>query len=239
MAFGTSVASAQTWDWQLDDPIRLQSGVDMVDVDPDLVAPAQIASLKAAGVTPIAYVSVGTVENYRVDAGLFPQDLQGNTLGNWPNERYLDIRDMMTATTIMQSRFRRIKAMGFDGVEADNIDAYANDTGIPLTAQHAADYGRALALIAHAEGLTIGQKNAIELAPYLVDVMDFLVTEECYEQGWCEETKVYLDQGKPVYAAEYTGRGIDWTAACDQARALGIAMILHNEDLKGPAQARC
>lgn len=236
---GTSAATAQTWDWQLDEPIRLSTDVDMIDVDPDLVTPAQVAALKAAGVTPIAYVSVGTVEDYRVDAALFPEGMRGNTLGNWPNERYLDIRDMMSAITIMQSRFRRIKAMGFDGIEADNIDAYSNDSGFPLTAQHASDYARALALIAHAEGLTIGQKNAIELAPALVDVMDFLVTEECFQQGWCEETKVYLDRGKPVYAAEYAGQGIDWTAACDEARALRIAMILHNDDLKGPAQARC
>lgn len=236
---GTSAATAQTWDWQLDEPIRLSTDVDMIDVDPDLVTPAQVAALKAAGVTPIAYVSVGTVEDYRVDAALFPEEMRGNTLGNWPNERYLDIRDIMSAITIMQSRFRRIKAMGFDGIEADNIDAYSNDSGFPLTAHHASDYARALALIAHAEGLTIGQKNAIELAPDLVDVMDFLVTEECFQQGWCEETKVYLDRGKPVYAAEYTGRGINWTAACDEARALGIAMILHNDDLKGPAQARC
>ncbi len=211
----------------------------MIDTEPDSVTPEQIAELKAAGVTPIAYVSVGTVENYRDDADAFPAHLQGNTLGNWPNERYLDIRDQATLVPLMQARFARFRSMGFEGVEADNIDSYSNDPGFPLTARHAVAYARALAGAAHAEGLTIGQKNAIELAPDLVDVMDFMVTEECFEQGWCEETRIYLSQGKPVYAAEYTGQGVDWAAACEQARDLGIAMILHNNDLKGPAQARC
>ena len=59
------------------------------------------------------------------------------------------------------------RAEGFDGVEADNVDGYANDSGFPLTAADQLRFNRFLARAAHARGLSIGLKNDLGQAAAL------------------------------------------------------------------------
>lgn len=227
------------WEWQLQAPISIPEHTIVADLDPDEVSAGEVAALVARGIWPIAYVSVGTWEDWRGDADAFPEAVLGRAYDGWEGERFLDIRDQATLLPIMRARFARAKAMGFTAIEPDNIDLHINDTGFGLTPTDVTAYVTALAEMAHGMGLQIGQKNAPELVPALVDRMDFIVTEDCFADGWCDATQPYFAARKPILAAEYTDTGVDWTAACAWARQAGALMILAPRDLDGPARAHC
>ncbi len=212
-------AVAQVWDWQLTEPFDLSRDVAVMDLDPDNHSAAEIAALKARGITTICYVSVGTAENYRDDYTSFPAAVLGNTYDDWPDERFLDIRQIGALIPIMAARFQRCANMGFDAIEPDNLDVHINESGFPITELDSLRYIRVLTDIAHGMGLEIGQKNVAALTGKLVETLDFVVTEDCFADGWCDQVADYARAGKPVYAAEYTDTGVDFAAACAWAPA--------------------
>lgn len=220
-----------TWDWQLTAPFDLSRRVAWYDLDPDNHTRAQIQALVARGVTPICYVSVGTLENYRDDVADFPRSVIGKVYDDWPDERFLDIRKRAVLLPLMRARFERCKAMGFKAIEPDNQDVHINDSGFPITAADSVAYISALADMAHRMGMQIGQKNVPELTPRLVDKMDFVITEGCFDDGWCGRVMPYRRAGKPVFAAEYTDTRVDFAAACAWGKARGFSFILKRRDL--------
>ena len=50
----------------------------------------------------------------------------------WPGERWFDIRRLDVLGSIMRDRIENCRRKGFDAVEPDNVDGYANRTGFPL-----------------------------------------------------------------------------------------------------------
>lgn len=231
-------AGIPTWDWQLS-AVNLNVDVDVIDLDPDAVSSAQIAALKARGIDTIAYISVGTLENWRSDAGAFPGSVIGKIYGDWPDERFLDIRDRETLLPLMEARFRAAADKGFVAIEPDNMDVYTNDSGFAVSKRDTVLYVLDLAEIAHGMDLQIGQKNVPELVPDFVDFLDFMIAEDCFADGWCGQTLPYIEAGKPVFAAEYDDTGVDFGAACTYANSVGISMVLKDRDLTGPALASC
>ena len=227
----TLAQAAPNWDWQLSEPIRVPQGVEIFDTDPDSVSARTIRRLNQRGVYTICYVSVGTVESYRDDVLAFPASVVGRTYGDWPDERFLDIRQLDVLLPIMQARFQRCKDMGFDAVEPDNMDVYDNESGFRLSRRDGVRYILALADMAHEMGLDIGQKNVPEITRQLVGKLDFIITEGCFADDWCGEVAAYARAGKPVLAAEYTDTNVNWAAACAFARANNYSMILKDRDL--------
>ena len=205
------------WDWQLTEPFDLTRDVQVLDLDPDNHSMDEIAALKARGIKLICYVSVGTAENYRSDYNAFPTEIMGNTYEDWPDERFLDIRQIGQLVPIMAARFQRCADMGFDAIEPDNMDVHINDSGFAITELDSLRYIRVLTDIAHGIGLEIGQKNVPELTSRLVDTLDFVITEDCFADGWCDAVSAYAKAGKPVYAAEYNDREIVFTGVCGSA----------------------
>ncbi len=226
------------WDWQLSGPLDMSRKLKMLDVDPDEVTAAQIAQVKAAGIKTIAYISVGTWEDWRADKDAFPASVKGNNLANWPGEKYLDIRQQAILLPIMQARFQRARDKGFEAIEPDNMDVYTNNSGFTISEADTVSYVLALASIAQGMGMEIGQKNVPELTSQLVGTLDFVITEDCFDQGWCSQVLAYQAAGKPVLAAEYTDTGVNWNAACSWARSQGVHMILKDRDL-GAALTPC
>lgn len=225
------------WDWQLTEPFDLSVDVQVIDLDPDSVTPAQIAALKARGVRTICYVSVGTVENYRDDADLFPEHVLGDVYDDWPNERFLDIRQHDAILPLMTARFDRCRALGFDAIEPDNMDLHENDTGWPITAQDQIAYLRPLIAHAHRIGLEIGQKNAPALIPALHREFDFIILESCFHYGFCHDALVYAQAGKDVLAAEYSHKPVDRRAACAHGAEAGTRFIFKDRELAAGGQA--
>ncbi len=132
---------------------------------------------------------------------------------------------------LLEARLDLCHAKGFDGVEADNLDAYQADTGFPLAAQDQLRFNRWLADQAHVRSLSIGLKNDPEQVVQLVDDFDWALAEDCFAQGWCEALIPFAAQAKQVVAVEYTDCEVDWAGACSQARALGFEVMLKNREL--------
>ncbi len=229
-------APGADWDWNLSEPITAPKGIKVFDTDPDSVTREQIMALNAAGVYTICYISVGTMEAYRDDANVFKDrrvflnNVVGNQYEEWPDEYFLDINNS-ALRYVMQARINTCAVKGFQAIEPDNMDVYTNDSGFNITAADTVRYVTQLAADAHAQGLEIGQKNVPERTNELVGVLDFVITEDCFKDNWCDEVLPYIAAGKPVFNAEYTDTGVDFIAACAYAGEYKISMILKDRDL--------
>ncbi len=225
------------WQIRLDGGVPDDPGALVVEVD--YQAPEDLVGrLERDGVYTVCYMSAGTVEEYRPDAEGFSDEVAGKGLPDWPDERYLDLRRLDVLGPLWEARLDSCAAAGFDAVDPDNIDSYANDSGFPLTEDDAVTAALWLAEAAHERGLAIGQKNAPELTGRLVGVFDFAVTEECLTQGWCDEMAPYVSAGKPVLAIEYAEDGATLDRWCEKAEEAGLSLLVTTLDLPGDGQ-RC
>jgi hypothetical protein len=179
----------------------------------------------------ICYLSAGSWEDWRPDAAAFPPEVIGNEYEGWPGERWLDIRRIDLLTPIISARLSLCREKGFDAVEPDNIDGYTNDTGFAITHEEQLRYNRWLASEAHALGLSIGLKNDPEQAAELVAYFDWSLTEDCFDQGWCDSLAPFLEAGKAALAAEYTDTGVDFEEACAELEPVGFSLILKDRAL--------
>lgn len=212
-----------TWQWQLDgEPIDLSVDAEVFDVDLWATPESTIAELHDQGRKVICYLSAGSWEPYRPDADRFPAEVIGPPVEGWPDERWLDIRRLDVLEPLMADRLDLCRAKGFDGVEPDWMDNHVQDTGFDISAEDQLRYNRLLADMAHERGLAIGLKNDLGQIPELVDLFDFAVVEQCAEFDECEELLPFLDQGKPVFHAEYD---LPTSAFCAQSRRLGLSSI--------------
>lgn len=227
----TRFSAGEPWDWQLTAPLDLTRKVNVYDLHPGLVTQKAIDRLRARGVKTICYVSVGTLEKTAPDRKAFPAKVIGKVYGDWPDEKFLDIRQRDILLPLMKKRFEVCKAKGFQAIEPDNMDVHYADSGFPITKAHTKSYVLALAKIAHSLGLAIGQKNVPDMTGHFVNVLDFAITESCHQDGWCGDVAVYSKKGKAIFDAEYTDRKIDFSAACRAAKSTRISMILKNRDL--------
>jgi hypothetical protein len=217
-----------TWQWQLTGTIDTSIAVDVYDVDGMLVGADTVAALHRAGRRVICYINAGAWEKYRSDASRFPAAVLGRVLDGWPDERWLDIRRWDVLEPLLSARFAECKRKGFDGVEPDNMDAYANDSGFPLTAADQLVYNRRLADLAHRHGLAVGLKNDVEQAAELVSAFDFAVNEECSRYRECERLRVFVTAGKPVFHVEYD---VSVNQFCPSVKALGFSSMRKRLDL--------
>ena len=209
-------------------PIRVVTEAQAVDIDLFEAKPSTVRALTEQGKRVICYMSAGSWENWRPDKNDFPDEVIGRPIDGWPGEKYLDIRALDVLGPIMVARLELCKAKGFDAADPDNVDAYeiGRRTGFPLTRAHAIRYMRFLAREAHRLGLAIGLKNATSISDDVLEVMDFAVTEDCFDQGWCRDSKNFIEANKPVFAIEYTDNGIVFADFCRQAKRLGLSPLL-------------
>jgi hypothetical protein len=228
-------AVAESWDIQFAAPFV---GRDVAVIDLDWQDADQIAAAKARGQIVLCYVSVGTAEDWRPDHAAFPPSVLGPEWQDWPGEYFLDIRQIDILLPIMEARFRACKAAGADAIDPDNQDQQWAGA-FPVTEGDTVVYMQALARLAHGVGLGIGQKNNPDAVDDLVGTLDFIVTEDCFADGWCKDALAYARAGKPVYAIEYTDTAVDFAAACDWGRDRGIDFILKDRDLNGKTWQSC
>ena len=224
-------ATGTSFQWQLDTPVDLREEADVYDIDLFDNDVETVERLHALGRRVVCYISVGTVEAWRPDADTFPSEVVGKPYDGWPGERWLDIRKLKLVGPVLKRRLDLCRDRGFDGVEPDNVDAYKNDTGFPIRRWHQLRFDRWLARQAHRRGLSIGLKNSPRLARKLVKKFDWMLTEECFDQGWCSRTRPFVEEGKAVFAVEYTDTGVDFERACRRAPALGLHLLLKDRDL--------
>ena len=226
-----------SFEWRLDN-IDLnevsQYSCTIIDIDAFSATKELVDAFHARGIKVIAYISVGTLETYRPDANLLPTEVVGNIYPAWPDERFLDIRQIEKLKPFITSRFDMIKSKGFDGIEADNIDIYGEVTGFNLTLNDTKLFCNWIIDEAHSRGLCIGQKNTEELVPLLYQKFDWALTEDVFYQNTQNDYSIYISAGKPVFSAEYTDE-MDVshfnTFVCNKALQLKYFAFLKHRDL--------
>ncbi|MCZ4280714.1 endo alpha-1,4 polygalactosaminidase [Kiloniella laminariae] len=227
------------WDWQLQPPHNFDRKLQMIDLDLFDTPKETIDSLQQSGTKVVCYINVGAWEDWRNDALTFPPEILGKDYQGWEGERWLDIRRRDLLAPIMLARLDLCAAKGFDGVEPDNMDLHNAETGFEISRQDQLAYSIWLAEEAHRRGLSIGQKNAPDLARNLVSHFDWALTEDCFVEGWCQEMSPYPKTGKTFFAAEYTDRLQTISRYCQEATQTGISLILKDRELTRITGAGC
>jgi hypothetical protein len=221
-----------TWQWQITGQVETDLDVSVYDVDLFDVDASQIGSMVADGKVVICYLSVGSYEEWRPDAGDFPPDVRGRPLEGWEGESWLDIRSPVVRT-IMETRLDLAVQKGCDGVEPDNVNAFSNDSGFDLTRDDQLDFNRFLAGAAHDRGLSVGLKNAPELVDDLVGDFDWSLVEECAAYDECDDYRPFIDAGKAVFHVEYVDEECDdaSTSVCSDPSRDGFSTLVKEWDL--------
>ncbi len=222
------------WQWQLSGEIDTSFEVNMYDID--LVNTPQniIDQLHAEGRKVICYFSAGSWENWRSDADQFPESVTGKALDEWPDEKWLDIRQIDVLAPIMEARLNLARQKRCDGVEPDNVDGYVNNSGFPMNYGDQLKYNIWLANQAHARGLSIGLKNDLEQVKDLVPYFDWALNEECFQYDECELLLPFVEADKAVFGVEYEGNPASF---CPQANAMNFNWLKKHWDLDAWRQA--
>ncbi|AWW39953.1 endo alpha-1,4 polygalactosaminidase [Streptomyces cadmiisoli] len=215
------------WQWQLSGRVDTSVDVPVYDIDGFDQSERTVAELHDRGRKVICYLSTGAWEDWRPDAGEFPERVLGKGNG-WDGERWLDIRRTDVLEPLMAARIDMCADKGFDAVEPDNMDGYRNDTGFPLTADDQLRYNRLIAGLAHERGMSVGLKNDLDQIPQLVDDFDFAVNEQCAQYDECGSLTPFIEAGKAVFHVEYELPTGDF---CPESRRLRLSSLLKKYEL--------
>jgi hypothetical protein len=216
------------WQWQLQGKVDTGVPASVYDVDGFETPKRTVALLHRRARRLICYLDVGSWESYRPDAGRFPRSVLGRRYEGFPDERWLDIRRFRSFAPILERRFRLCARKGFDAVEPDNLAGFENRTGFPLTAADQLRFNRWVARRVHALGMAVALKNDGTQAHALVGDFDFAIVEQCFQYRECGRYRVFVEDGKAVFEAEYELRPDEY---CEGARRLGFSAIGKSYDL--------
>lgn len=222
-----------SWQWQLSGNIDTSFNVQVYDIDMFGASASLITQLHNAGRAVICYIDTA-YEPGRPDSNQFTSAVLGTGIDGWPGQKWVDIRSPIVRN-IMTSRIAQAAAKGCDAVEMDDVDAYTNSPGFPLTAADQIDFNSFLATTAHAYDLGIGLKNDLDQIPQLASKFDFAVNEQCYQYGECASLSTFINQGKAVFGVEYE---IATSQFCNSANSAKYSWLKKGLDLDAP-QTQC
>lgn len=207
---------------------------------------AAVDAIHARGAHAICYLSAGTAEKFRPDYGKyvrFDRRHGGRLLGKpfsdrFSNENWLDVGRPANRRFVlarMRERTAKCAGAGFDAVEYDVVDAYAQGrkvTGFRISARAQLRYDRSLARIAHSDGLAVGLKNDLGQLSQLEPDFDFAINEQCLQYNECTNNpppgyRTFLDAGKAVFQIEYRQEPEEF---CGEANELGLSSIRKARD---------
>jgi len=255
--------------WELGHPLRTSSASDMgggardaaghrsprpavYDIDGIENPASTVRALHRLRAHVICYIEVGAAGNYYsaraegIPVTYYAQLRAAGDLGRkvpgYP-EYYLNINAASTLSIIKSMIGQQCARKGFDAVEPDIDDSYADHTGFRITERRNERFDQSLGAYAHHLGLAWGQKNGDHdpaFSAALEPATDFLLTEECSFYSTCAiVAPPYLRARKLVLDAEYTA---DWGANvpadlgkfCAADMAAHIDGTLFTTSLAGP-----
>jgi len=188
--------------------LPVPGSADVFDLDLFDTPASAIQQLHSQGKKVICYFSAGSSESWRKDLTKLNASDMGEPLRGWPNERWLDLRreDVYNVT---KARIKLAYEKGCDGIDADNIDAYADEGKrgggfpTPLKAQDSIAFVQRMAAEAHQHGLSVGLKNAEGILPRISNMVEFAVNEQCATYSGCKAYEAFINSGKAVFHIEY------------------------------------
>jgi hypothetical protein len=228
-----------TWQVQYTGELDRSVPVDVFDVDLFDTDEATIDLLRANGHHVLCYFSAGSFEEWRPDAPRFPQWALGNPLEGWEGEWWVDYTAGIIVD-IMRDRIALAGQKGCNGVDPDNVDAFANDNGLNLTATMQLDYNRFLADTARNNGLSVVLKNDVGQLAELEPWFDMAVNEECITYDECDGYTAFTGVDKPVFHIEYVDAWTDAPAKAEEVCGRGpeLDTLIKTWDL-GPEFLAC
>jgi hypothetical protein len=183
-----------------------------------------IRELHDAGRIVMCYFSAGSAEAFREDAGRFPESALGAELPDYPDERFVDVRDT-TVRAIMADRVATAEAAGCDGIHPSGLAAFSASTGLDFDRADQIEYNRWLAAAVHARGLSIGLVDGdTSLTEALVGDFDWTVVWSCLRTG-CPSAAPFTSAGKPALLIEY-GDAARAAEVCSPAESLQLSVII-------------
>ena len=210
-----------------------------LDPDPEvemLVVPlywqdaAELAPLKQRGVRIVCTLHASVWSSAWPDAGAFSRAMLGNAVWGEPDQRWIDIRQS-AVRDLIAGRLDHAVAIGCDAIDAYRVDAWFENTGLPIDRGQQLFFNRWLAQAAQERGLGIGLRGAVDLIPELMDLYDFALSEGCLERADCQLLLPFIERGKAVYHWEYTAAVDDGIDVCAAAGVFGFDTIVKHREL--------
>ena len=209
------------WDWQIGRVTPLQRtgarAVDIYDIDGFLTTPGEINQIHtawAAATLPhpraVCYIDLAW-EDYRPDATpgvVFPARTLGNVYFGYPQERWVDFRQLRALAPMLNARIAMCAEKGFDAVEFDDIDSFdpPSETGFNLTPGDAQNYLSYADNRAHRLGLSVLWKNSPLLSWWGRRYTDGAVVEECYPYRECTSAQLAGTRAYGIRCTHLSGR---------------------------------
>ena len=188
------------WDWQIGRTAPLQrtgsNAVDIYDVDGFLTTRAEVTAIKTRWAAStldhpraVCYLDLAW-EDYRPDStpgGAFPAAALGHIYFGFPEERWVDLRQLDALKPMLRERVAMCAGKGFDAVELDDIDSFdpPSTTGFHLTPGDARNFLAYAFNLIHQSGMTALWKNSPYLSWWGRQYADGAVVEECYVDHAC------------------------------------------------------
>lgn len=217
-----------TWQLQLQGEVDTSLDVDLYVVD--LSVPDEILTrLRADGRAVACHFSAGSLEDWRGDDALLPSHVVGETLPQYPAERWLDLR----AAEVLALKLERVAeaaSRGCTAVQPANLHGFLGDTGFPLTREDALSFAEQLASAAHAAGLSISLSDGdAEFLRALRPTFDFALGFGCLAAG-CPALEAFRSAGLGLLVVEIGDEG-DLDTLCPTAAQLGLRVIIKRAEL--------
>jgi hypothetical protein len=214
------------WDWQIGRVTPLQRtgarAVDIYDIDGFLTTAAQVHTIRTrwqAATLPhpklVCYLDLAW-EDYRPDASpgsvfsattAFPAATLGNVYFGYPQERWVDFRQLDALKPMLDERIAMCARKGFDAVELDDIDSFdpPSQTGFDLTPGDAQNFLAYALNQVHRDGMTVLWKNSPYLTWWARGYADGAVVEECYVYHQCLASQLRGSQQYGITCTALTG----------------------------------
>ena len=208
------------WDWQIGRVTpRQRTGrraVDIYDIDGFLTTRAQLRALHTrwqAATLPhpkaVCYLDLAW-EDYRPDGSpgrWFPAATLGKIYYGYPQERWVDLRQLHALEPMLDRRLAMCAAKGFDAVELDDIDSFdpPSVTGFHLTPGDLQNFLAAAFNQIHRLGMTGLWKNSPLLSWWGRRYADGAVVEECYRYHGCTAAQLRGTKAYGITCTALTG----------------------------------
>jgi Glycoside-hydrolase family GH114 len=208
------------WDWQIGRVRPLQRtgarAVDIYDIDGFLTTRAEVRRIHRtwqAATLPhprlICYIDLAW-EDYRPDASpgnVFPAATLGKVYYGYPQERWVDFRQLDALKPMLDERLRMCARKGFNAVELDDIDSFdpPSTTGFHLTPGDAQNFLAYAFNEIHRLGMTGLWKNSPYLSWWGRRYADGAIVEECYVYRQCTASSLRGSRQYGIRCTSLTG----------------------------------